>query len=49
VHQLDALDAEVFELCIEFLTLVLDDLVTYDGHAALEWLVHVGEEVVGGL
>lgn len=49
MHQLDALDAEVFELSIEFLTLVLDDLVTYDGHAALEWLVHVGEEVVGGL
>lgn len=49
VHQLDALDAEVFELCIEFLTLVLDDLVTYDGHAAPEWLLQVGEEVVRGL
>lgn len=46
---MDALDAEVFELCIEFLTLVLDDLVAYDGHATPEWLLHVGEEVVGGL
>jgi len=49
VHQLDALDAEVLELSIQFVTLVFDDLVAYDGHAPAERLLHVGEDRVGRL
>jgi len=46
VHQLDALDAEVLELSIQFVALVFDDLVAYDGHDPAEGLLHVSEDRV---
>ena len=46
VHQLDALDAEVFELSRQFLAVVFDDLVAYDGHDPAEGFLHVSEDRV---
>lgn len=49
VHKLDAFDAKVLELSVQFITLVNDNLVANDCYATSKRLIEVRKESVRGL
>jgi hypothetical protein len=48
VHELDALDAEVLEVCVQLRALVFDHFVADDAHTAAQRQLHVGQQAVRG-